>query len=43
MQFLKEPDWNRLRLYYELRQRLLGEPLPQDLKAASEKPWPESR
>ena len=29
MQVLKEPQWERLRLWYELRNRFLGEPLPE--------------
>lgn len=28
---LKEPEWARLKLWYELRQRFLGEPMPEDL------------
>ena len=28
MKVLKEPQWERLRLWYELRQRFLGEPMP---------------
>jgi hypothetical protein len=41
MQFLKEPDWSRLALYYQLRQRLLGEPEVADYAAAAEAEWPE--
>jgi hypothetical protein len=41
MQWLKKPDWNRLRFYYELRERLLGEPVPADLSVAANEEWPE--
>jgi hypothetical protein len=40
MQFLKEPDWSRLELYYQLRARLLGEPVPENLQAAGTEDWP---
>lgn len=29
MKVLKEPQWERLRLWYELRHRFLGEPIPE--------------
>ncbi|MEW6736548.1 MAG: hypothetical protein AB1489_34985 [Acidobacteriota bacterium] len=29
--FLKEPKWERLKLWYELRHRFLGEPIPEDI------------
>lgn len=38
---VQQPDWSRLRLYYELRRRCLGEPIPGDLCEAAEAPWPE--
>lgn len=41
MQFLKEPDWSRLELYYKLREKYLGEPLPADFEAAASLPLPE--
>lgn len=31
LRILKEPQWQRLQLWYELRQRFLGEPMPPDL------------
>jgi 5,6-dimethylbenzimidazole synthase len=31
---LREPQWERLRLWYELREKYLGEPMPQELKPA---------
>jgi hypothetical protein len=31
---LREPQWERLRLWYELREKYLGEPMPQDCKPA---------
>jgi hypothetical protein len=40
--FLKEPDWNRLSLYYQLRRDLLGEPVPSDLAEAANAPWQET-
>jgi sirohydrochlorin cobaltochelatase len=30
----KEPQWERLQLWYELRQRFLGEPMPEDMSVA---------
>lgn len=41
MRLAQQPDWSRLRLFYELRRRCLGEPIPGDLRAAAEAPWPE--
>ncbi len=29
LKVLKEPQWERLRLWFELRNRFLGEPLPE--------------
>jgi hypothetical protein len=29
MKVLKEPQWERLRLWFELRHRFLGEPVPE--------------
>jgi hypothetical protein len=40
MQWLKQPDWNRLRFYYELRERLLGEAIPADFGKAANEEWP---
>jgi hypothetical protein len=40
MQLLKEPDWNRLELYYRLREKFLGEPLPSDFEAIANLPFP---
>ncbi len=37
-QVLGTPDWSRLELYYRLRERFLGEPMPADLQAAAERP-----
>jgi hypothetical protein len=31
---LKQPNWERLRLWYELRQQFLGEPFPADIASA---------
>jgi len=41
MQFLKEPDWSRLDLYYRLREKFLSEPLPSDFEVAANLPFPE--
>ena len=38
MQYLKTPDWNRLQLYYRLRQKFLGEPLPENFEATATLP-----
>jgi len=35
MQLLKEADWNRLQLYYRLREKFLGEPMPADFEATA--------
>lgn len=40
--FLKEPDWSRLELYYQLRNRLFGESIPQDYFAAASADRPET-
>src|SRR5262245_52284425 len=40
MQCLKEADWSRLALYYQLRHRLLGEPATIDYATAAEAEWP---
>ncbi len=39
---LKDAVWNKLELYYQLRNRLLGESIPADYQAAANQPWPES-
>jgi hypothetical protein len=39
MKWLKQADWNRLRFYYELRERLLGEPIPADFGVAANEEW----
>lgn len=41
MRLARQPDWGRLRLYFELRQRCLGEPMPGDFRQAADAPWPE--
>jgi len=41
MQLLKNPDWSRLDLYYRLREKFLGEPVPSDFEAAANFPFPE--
>jgi hypothetical protein len=41
MQLLKPPDWSRLGLYYQLREKFLVEPLPSDFEAAATLPFPE--
>jgi hypothetical protein len=41
-QVLKVPDWSRLETYYRLRQRFLGEPMPDDVEAMAERPLPEA-
>jgi hypothetical protein len=43
MRYLKTPDWSRLELYYQLRQKFLNEPLPEDFEAAANLPLPEER
>jgi hypothetical protein len=40
-QLLGEPDWSRLKAYYRLRTRFLGEQMPHDLEAAANQPLPE--
>ncbi|MCS6953727.1 MAG: hypothetical protein RMK57_11820 [Bryobacterales bacterium] len=42
MRPVREPDWSRLRLYYQLRHAWLGEPFPEDFELAANAPWPES-
>lgn len=42
MQFLKEPDWSRLGLYYELREKYLGEPVPEDFEQTAGLPLSQS-
>lgn len=42
MQLLKQPDWNRLDLYYRLREKFLGEAMPADLEAAANLPFPQA-
>ena len=41
MQLLKPPDWSRLDLYYRLREKFLGEPMPEDMEAVANLPFPE--
>lgn len=41
MQFLKEPDWSRLELYYRLRASYAGDAMPDDFEAAAQIPFPE--
>jgi hypothetical protein len=40
MQWLKTPDWKRLELYYHLRQKFLGDPMPENLELAANQPLP---
>jgi hypothetical protein len=40
MQLLKQPDWSRLDLYYRLREKFLGEPIPADIEATANLPFP---
>jgi hypothetical protein len=40
MKMAKTPDWSRLALYYELREKLLGERGPADFEAAGTQEWP---
>jgi hypothetical protein len=40
MQLLKQPDWHRLDLYYQLREKFLREPIPADFEAAANLPFP---
>ena len=42
MQLLKQPDWSRLDLYYRLREKFLAEPVPSDLEATANLPFPEA-
>jgi len=35
LKVLKEPRWERLRLWYSLRETFLGEPIPEDLRLAA--------
>jgi hypothetical protein len=42
MQLLKQPDWGRLDLYYRLREKCLGEAMPEDFQAAAELPFPQA-
>jgi hypothetical protein len=39
MKVLKEPDWSRLDLYYQLRHRFLDEPVPADYEATANLPF----
>jgi hypothetical protein len=39
-QLLRTPDWSRLELYYRLRSKFLGEPMPDDVEAVSQLPLP---
>jgi hypothetical protein len=42
LQYVKTPDWTRLALYYRLRQKFLGETIPEDYEAAANLPLPGS-
>lgn len=35
---LRQPNWENLRLYYQFRERYLGEPVPEDLEQAGTAP-----
>jgi hypothetical protein len=37
-QMLREPDWSRLEIYYRLREKFLGEPMPADFEEAAQRP-----
>ncbi len=41
MQFIRQPDWSRLDLYYRLRANYVGEPMPADLETTANLPFPE--
>lgn len=38
---VREANWSKLDLYYELRSRLFGEPIPANFEEAANRPWPE--
>jgi hypothetical protein len=38
MEYLKTPEWNRLALYYQLRQKFLNEPIPDNYEAVAKLP-----
>ncbi|MGH9338305.1 MAG: DUF7676 family protein [Acidobacteriota bacterium] len=40
-QLLRQPDWSRLELYYQLRHHLLGEPIPESFEVTAQLPFPE--
>jgi hypothetical protein len=40
-QLMKTPDWSRLDTYYRLREKFLGEPMPEDFETAAERTLPE--
>lgn len=40
MQLLKEPNWNRLQLYYRLREKFLDEPMPANFEATANLEFP---
>lgn len=40
MQYSKTPNWNRLELYYQLREKYLGEPLPENFELIANQPLP---
>lgn len=42
MQYRKAPDWSRLDLYYELREKFLGEPFPANVEVIASQPLPGS-
>lgn len=39
MKVLKEPQWERLELYYWLRNKYLGEPIPENYEQAANASW----
>lgn len=41
-QLLKVPDWSRLEIYYRLRARFLGEPMPEDFEAMAQQDFAEA-
>jgi hypothetical protein len=40
MEYVKTPDWTRLSLYYQLRERFLSEPFPENIEIAANLPLP---
>lgn len=39
---LREPNWSKLALYYELRSRLFDEPVPANFEEAANQHWPQA-